>query len=42
MSDRILVMYNGEIVCEADPKKVTYNELGLYMTGAKRGSEHDQ
>jgi len=36
ISDRILVMYEGEIVANADPKAVTYAELGLYMSGAKR------
>ena len=36
LSDRILVIYEGEIVGEFDPKKVTRNELGLYMSGAKR------
>ena len=36
ISDRILVMYEGEIVANADPKAVTYQELGLYMSGAKR------
>jgi len=36
ISDRILVMYEGEIVANADPKTVTYQELGLYMAGAKR------
>ena len=36
VSDRILVMYEGEIVGELDPKKVTEDELGLYMAGAKR------
>jgi simple sugar transport system ATP-binding protein len=34
--DRILVMYEGEIVGELDPKKTTQEELGLYMSGAKR------
>ncbi len=34
--DRILVMYEGEIVGELDPKKTTQDELGLYMAGAKR------
>lgn len=34
--DRILVMYEGEIVGELDPKKTTQEELGLYMAGAKR------
>ncbi|MBQ6335751.1 MAG: ABC transporter ATP-binding protein [Ruminococcus sp.] len=34
--DRILVMYEGEIVGELDPKAVSVEELGLYMAGAKR------
>ena len=33
--DRILVMYEGEIVGEFNPKEVTVEELGLYMAGAK-------
>ena len=36
VSDRILVMYEGEIVGELDPKTTTAEELGLYMAGAKR------
>ena len=36
VSDRILVMYEGEIVGELDPKTSTTEELGLYMAGAKR------
>ena len=36
VSDRILVMYEGEIVGELDPKTTTLQELGLYMAGAKR------
>ena len=36
LSDRILVMYEGEIVGELDPKTTTVQELGLYMAGAKR------
>ena len=36
VSDRILVMYEGEIVGEFDPKCITVQELGLYMAGAKR------
>ena len=36
VSDRILVMYEGEIVGELDPKATTVQELGLYMSGAKR------
>ncbi len=36
VSDRILVMYEGEIVGEFNPKEVTVEELGLYMAGSKR------
>ncbi len=36
VSDRILVMYEGEIVGEFDPKTTTREELGMYMSGAKR------
>ena len=36
VSDRILVMYEGEIVGQFDPKQTTEEELGLYMAGAKR------
>lgn len=38
LSDRILVMYEGEIVGELDPKKTTTEELGLYMAGARRNT----
>ncbi len=34
--DRILVMYEGEIVGELDPRSTSQEELGLYMAGAKR------
>ena len=36
LPDRILVMHDGEIVGEFDPKKTTQEELGLYMAGAKK------
>lgn len=36
LSDRILVMYEGEIVGEFDPKATDVQTLGLYMAGAKR------
>ena len=36
LSDRILVMYEGEIVGEFDPKTTTVQELGLYMAGARK------
>ncbi|AET69155.1 ATPase component of uncharacterized ABC-type transporter [Desulfosporosinus orientis DSM 765] len=38
LSDRILVMYEGEIVGELDAKTTTVHELGLYMSGAKRST----
>jgi len=39
LSDRILVMYEGQIVGQLDPKKTTLQELGLYMAGAKRDAK---
>ena len=39
LSDRILVMYEGEIVGELDPKQTNVQELGLYMAGARRDQE---
>ena len=39
LSDRILVMYEGEIVGELDPKTTSVQELGLYMAGAKRDTK---
>ncbi len=36
VSDRILVMYGGELVGEFDPRSVSVEELGLYMAGARR------
>ncbi|WP_026510935.1 MULTISPECIES: ABC transporter ATP-binding protein [unclassified Butyrivibrio] len=41
LSDRILVMYEGEIVGEVDPKTTTLQELGLYMSGAKRDTRKE-
>lgn len=37
VSDRILVIYEGELVGEVDPQIITQQELGLYMSGSKRG-----
>jgi simple sugar transport system ATP-binding protein len=34
LSDRIAVMYHGEIVTTVDAKKVTREQLGLWMAGA--------
>ncbi|MBR3474048.1 MAG: ABC transporter ATP-binding protein [Oscillospiraceae bacterium] len=42
LSDRILVMYEGEIVGELDPKKTSAQELGLYMSGAKRSGKEGE
>ena len=36
LSDRILVMYEGQLVGQLNPKTTTVAELGLYMSGAKR------
>ena len=35
LSDRILVMYNGQLVAELDPKKTSKEEIGLYMAGGQ-------
>ncbi|MCI5745801.1 MAG: ABC transporter ATP-binding protein [Erysipelotrichaceae bacterium] len=36
LADRILVMYEGKITGELNPKETTFQELGLYMSGAKK------
>jgi len=36
LSDRILVMYEGEIVADVRPDEISVQELGLYMAGSKR------
>lgn len=36
VSDRILVIYEGELVGEFNPKETTVEEIGLYMSGSKR------
>lgn len=41
MYTRAVVMYEGEIVGELDPKKTTVQELGLYMAGAKRDAKEN-
>ncbi|MDX1522548.1 MAG: ABC transporter ATP-binding protein [Anaerolineae bacterium] len=38
LSDRILVMFHGEIVGELPADEATEDELGLYMAGAKRNT----
>ena len=42
LSDRILVMYEGEIVGEFNPKTTDVQTLGLYMSGAKRGHKSEE
>ncbi len=41
LSDRILVMFNGQIVAELNPKETNVNEIGMYMSGSKRMTEED-
>ena len=41
VSDRILVIYEGEITGEFEPDKTTVSELGLYMAGTKRKGKDD-
>ena len=42
LSDRILVMFNGSIVSEFNPKNITHEELGLYMSGAKTNNNENE
>jgi simple sugar transport system ATP-binding protein len=42
LSDRILVIYEGEIVADLNPMEVTARELGLYMSGSKRGDNYQK
>ncbi len=42
VSDRIVVMYEGELVADLDPKQITTEELGLYMAGAKRSVKNEK
>jgi len=37
LSDRIAVMYEGDIVAIKDPEKTSEQELGLLMAGGKSG-----
>jgi simple sugar transport system ATP-binding protein len=36
LSDRVIVVYSGQIVGEVDPRTVTEEEIGLMMTGGRR------
>src|SRR5882762_3389746 len=36
LSDRLLVLHNGKVAGEVDPKSVTNEEIGLMMTGGQK------
>jgi simple sugar transport system ATP-binding protein len=36
VSDRILVIFEGEIVADVKPENVTYQDIGLYMAGSRK------
>ena len=36
LSDRILVIHEGRLVADLDPKETTVQELGLYMAGSEK------
>ena len=38
VSDRVIVVFEGEIVADVNPKETNFSELGLYMSGTKRGA----
>ena len=38
LSDKLLVLFHGQIVAELDPQAVNAAELGSYMTGARTGN----
>ena len=40
ISDRILVMYEGEVIANLMASETNVDELGLYMLGQKRGDAH--
>jgi simple sugar transport system ATP-binding protein len=42
VSDRIVVIYEGEIVADLNPKEITVQELGLYMAGSKRSVNNEK
>ncbi len=39
MSDRILVMHEGQIVADVKPEEVTISQLGLYMAGTGKDDD---
>lgn len=41
LSDRVLVMHHGEIVGNFKSDDISFNELGMYMSGVKRMSKEE-
>lgn len=41
LSDKTLVMYHGEITGSFDSSSVSFNELGLYMSGVKKMTKEE-
>jgi general nucleoside transport system ATP-binding protein len=39
LSDRVVVIYEGRLVGEVDPRAVSEEEIGLMMTGGRAGNE---
>ncbi|MFL6211683.1 MAG: ABC transporter ATP-binding protein [Pyrinomonadaceae bacterium] len=37
LADRLLIIHDGELVGEVDPTRATLEEIGLLMTGGKKG-----
>lgn len=42
LADRILVLYEGQIVKELIPEKTDYKEVGYYMTGGTKGETENE
>ncbi|HKG20616.1 MAG TPA: heme ABC transporter ATP-binding protein, partial [Blastocatellia bacterium] len=39
LSDRVMVIYEGRIVGEVDPKSASVEQIGLMMAGGKQGED---
>jgi simple sugar transport system ATP-binding protein len=39
LADRLLVIYHGRIVGEVDPRTTSHEEIGLMMTGGRKGND---
>ena len=40
VSDRVLVMFEGRIVADVDPKQTSIQQMGLYMAGVRKEEQH--